>query len=33
MVLQASNKKDHHFLDLLDDNNKPLELTYLKDGT
>jgi len=31
MTFQASNKKGHIFLDLLDDNNKPLELTYSKD--
>ena len=32
MTFQASNEKGHHFLDLLDDNNKPLESTYSKDG-
>jgi len=32
MTFQASNKKGHHFLDLLDDDNKPLEPTCSKDG-
>ena len=33
MTFQASDEKDHHFLNLLDDDNKPLEPTYSKDGT
>jgi len=32
MTFQASNEKGYHFLDLLDDNNKPLEPTYSKGG-
>ena len=32
MIFQASNEKGYHFLDLLDDNNKPLEPTYSKGG-
>ena len=28
-----SDKKGQHFLELLDDNNIPLELSYSKDGT
>jgi len=32
MTFQVSDKKDH-FLELLDDNNKLLELTYSKGGT
>ena len=30
MTFQASDKKGHHFLDLFNDNNKPLKLTYSK---
>ena len=30
MTFQASNLKGNHFLDLLDDNNKIIKLTYTK---
>ena len=33
MTFQALEDKGHNFLDLLDDNNNPLKLTYPKDGT
>ena len=33
MTFQASDEKGHNFLDLLNDNNKPLEPTYSKDET
>ena len=33
MMFQASNLKENHFLDLLDDDNKIIKLTYAKDGS
>ena len=33
MTFQISDKKRNHFLKLLNNNNKPLELTYSKGGT
>ena len=33
MTFQVSDKKGYHFLELLDDDNKLLELTYSKGGT
>jgi len=33
MMFQASNFKGNHFLDLLDDNNNIIELTYVKGGS
>jgi len=33
MIFQASDEKDHHFLDMLDNDSKPLELTYSKGET
>ena len=32
MTFQASELKENHFLDLLDSNNKIIELTYIKGG-
>ena len=32
MTFQASEDKGHNFLDLLDDDNNPLEPTYSKGG-
>jgi len=32
MTFQALEDKGHNFLDLLDDNNNPLKLTYPKGG-
>ena len=33
MTFQASELKGNHFLDLLDSDNKIIELTYAKDGS
>jgi len=33
MTFQASDIKEQNFLELLDDENNPLELSYSKDGT
>jgi len=33
MTFQALDKKGNHFLELLDDNDKPVKLMYSKDGT
>ena len=33
MIFQVLDKKRHQFLKLLDNNNKPLELTYSKGRT
>ena len=33
MTFQASDKKGHQFLELLNNDNKPLELTYSKCGS
>jgi len=33
MTFQASDKKEHQFLELLNNDNKPLELTYSKCGS
>jgi len=33
MTFQASDLKGNHFLDLLDNNNKIIELTYAKGGS
>ena len=33
MNFQVSENKEHNFLELLDDDNNPLELTYSKGGT
>jgi len=33
MTFQASDEKRNYFLELLDNDNKPLELAYSKDGT
>ena len=32
MTFQASNLKENQFLDLLDDNNNIIELSYVKGG-
>ena len=32
MIFQASDMKGKQFLDLVDSNNNPLELSYIKDG-
>ena len=32
MTFQASNLKENQFLDLLDNNNNIIELTYVKEG-
>ena len=32
MIFQASDMKGKQFLDLVDGNNNPLELSYIKDG-
>ena len=33
VTFQASNFKENHFLDLLDDDNNIIELTYVKEGS
>jgi len=33
MIFQASDNKGKNFLDLVDDKNNPLELSYSKGGT
>ena len=33
MTFQASNLRENHFLDLLDDDNNIIELTYVKGGS
>ena len=33
MIFQVSDEKRNHFLELLDNDKKPLELAYSKDGT
>ena len=33
MMFQASNLKENQFLDLLDDNNNIIELSYIKGGS
>ena len=33
MTFQASDEKGHYFLDLVDDDDNPLEPTYSKDST
>jgi len=33
MNFQGSDEKGHQFLELLNDDNKPLELTYSKGGS
>ena len=33
MMFQASNFKENHFLDLLDDNNNIIKPTYVKEGS
>jgi len=33
MSFQASDKKGHKFLELLNNDNNPLELTYSKDSS
>jgi len=33
MTFQASDEKGHQFLELFNNDNKPLELTYSKDGS
>jgi len=30
MTFQASDTKEEHFLDLVDSNDKPIELLYIK---
>jgi len=32
MTFQLLDEKSQHFLELLDDNNKPINLSYTKDG-
>ena len=33
MTFQASDSKDHHFLNLLNDNFNEIELSYAKGGS
>ena len=33
MIFQASDIKGKHFLDLVDSNDKPIELSYIKDSS
>ena len=33
MIFQASDDKENNFLDLVDNKNNPLELSYSKGGT
>ena len=32
MIFQASDLKEHQFLELIDDNNNPIKLSYVNSG-